>query len=698
MHIRAPSLDARRYVFSKTQTELSDYLQCRSRHVKCDEGRPTCSMCAHFGLPCAGYKKDIFFDLKHAEGRVRFRRPLFTEEERERMSLRLISAAPPKSTNRLLLQIDEEGEKAVSSGSLQVSLGPFGVFKVNQNQCTPNPNDSLPLIDGSEDSSNGTPPLDVNRMIDSFPLDDGLPQWSPEFMRSLLEQPAQNSSPPSSDILDLFVDQSQIADASLPTEDYQRPGFMPSPFQSALISPAPLAPVSSSSETVPQDAVFLLKHYSSTVISLMTPVRNKKTPWHILFVPHAKDCLAALALGENLNHASLCSFYGILAMSAFSLGGVSRSQPWLEQGRTYLRHAQDYAQMMLMTAYDTPKPAKYKSTLMAILTMVQVSSFCGNRHQAEGYFLEAEKFIRMKGLKRRKSRKVRLLHHCYVFERLFHESIFICGANSKQRCRVRKAIESSGLAPASVDGLSFRLYKWKNLHQEMLRVRDREEGENDLHLERPGLFAATLYPEIFGIPEPWLLLLSLVIRLGTEKDGAEQQGNPNGLNLKDFISRAKNLEDYINQLHQPNPSTPIPTDNEPIDQHILENMLEAMRHALAIYFYRRIYDLNASMLQDKVTKVRDCLLQCEYADPSVVHGSAGFIWPAFIAACEAEDPKVQDSFSTWFKMSGRRSGLLCFEQTLASVQKIWQEKRCGNGPSITWLDFMKRTGSSQSQL
>lgn len=598
------------------------------------------------------------------------------------MSLWLISTAPPKSTNRLLLQIDEEGEK--SADSLQVSLGPFGVFKVNQPVA--NPNETLPAVDIGDAS----PPLDAAQMIDSFPLDDNLPL---EFMQSLLEQPAEHSIPPSPDLLDLFMDQNQIANASLPTEVDELSGLMPSQLHN---SPSP---ASVASPAVPQDAVFLLKHYSSTVISLMTPVRHKKTPWHILFVPHAKDCLAALALGEDLNHASLCSFYGTLAMSAFSLGGVSRSQSWLDQGRTYLHRAQDHAKLMLMSAYDTPKPAKYKSILMAILTMVQVSNFCGNRHQAEGYFLEAEKFIRMKGLRRRKSRKVRLLHHCYVFERLFHESVFICGANSNQRRHIRKAIESSGLAPASVDGLSFRLYKWKNLHQEMMRVRDREEGENDLHLERPGLFSATLYPEIFGIPEPWLILLSLVIRLGTEKDGAEQYGNPDGLDLKDFISRAKNLEDYINQLQRPNPAIPTATNQQPsIDEGILENMLEAMRHALAIYFYRRIYDLNASMLQDKVVKVRDCLLQCEYADPSVVHGSAGFIWPAFIAACEAEDPKVQDSFSTWFEISGRRSGLSCFGQSLASVQKIWQEKRCGAGSSTTWLDLMKQAGSLQPQL
>jgi hypothetical protein len=134
--------------------------------------------------------------------------------------------------------------------------------------------------------------------------------------------------------------------------------------------------------------------------------------------------------------------------------------------------------------------------------MVQVSTFSRNRDQAEEYFLEAEKFIRLKGLKHKKSRKVRLLHHCYIFKQMFHKSIFIRGANSDQRQHVRLTIKSSRLARASINSLTFQLYKLKNLSQEMLRVRDRKEGKNDLHLERPGLFSASLYPKIFGIPEP----------------------------------------------------------------------------------------------------------------------------------------------------------------------------------------------------
>ncbi|KAF3390460.1 hypothetical protein F1880_009288 [Penicillium rolfsii] len=652
-------------------------------------------MCTFCGLACAGYGKTIFFGTRNPEGEIRFRRPLLTEEERERMSQWLVSSAPPKSTFQLLSRIDEECENLARSGDFQFSLGPFGVFRLHQAQSSQNAtwdrSESSPPVDDFENPRAGSEEQEGLLVMDFFHTDIGCSQLSPSFMQSFWGPPDPAPSSSSPDFMDLLMDPRHIADTTLTMHHEYLPTDLTSEsYCHPPMLPHTLAPGVDTSCSVPQDAVFLIKHYSSVVISLMTPLRHKKTPWHILFIPHARECLAALALDEEMSHASLCNFYGTLAISAFSLGGVSRSESWLAKGDFYLQKAQSHAKLMLLTAYNIPKPAKYKSILMAILTMIQVSTFSGNRNQAEAYFLEAEKFIRMKGLKRKKSRKVRLLHHCYVFERMFHESISVCAANSNQRQHVRRAIESSGLAPASVDGLSFRLYKWKNLHQEMLQVRDREEGENDLHLERPGLFSATLYPEIFGIPETWLHLLSCVIRLATEKDAAGESSTPNDIDLKEFISRAKALEDCINRLQRPNlASFKFDPQHSTTDERVLENMLEALRLALAIYFYRRIYDITASILQGKVVGVRDSLLQCEHGNSSVVHGSAGFIWPAFVAACEAEDPDVQESFARWFEISARRSGLSVFTRTLGSIRKIWQEKR-GGGSSVTWLDLMRR--------
>ncbi|KAJ6441624.1 Universal stress protein A family protein C25B2.10 [Purpureocillium lavendulum] len=130
---------------------------------------------------------------------------------------------------------------------------------------------------------------------------------------------------------------------------------------------------------VPFDAVFLLKHYTTTVLRALTPYRHSKTPWHVLFIPHVKSCLAALTLDDHLDQASLCAFFGTLAISAFSLGGICNSSEWLQKGEAYKQEACVHLRMMLKTAYNVPKTAKYKSILMALLTMVQISILWGSR-------------------------------------------------------------------------------------------------------------------------------------------------------------------------------------------------------------------------------------------------------------------------------------------------------------------------------
>ncbi|CAG8128986.1 unnamed protein product [Penicillium nalgiovense] len=642
-------------------------------------------MCQYLGLKCGGYEKDIFFDFESSPRNlgVRFRRPLFSVKERERMSQWLVSSAPPKTTLRIISHIDEECERTTISDEVEIHQGPFGAFRLNQDR------DILPYKPAVNDreQTHSSSPEDVIPLRDPYLASSDMPlsPWSQALLHFTLDGQENVPSPPSPGYLDAVMDQDSPEDNSA-AYGYLPTSYFPDQAHNHSISPTSLTSMGTT-KVVPQDAVFLLKHYASAVISLMTPLRHSKTPWHVLFIPHTKSCLAGLVLGDYMSDASLCAFHGTLAISAFSLGGVSGSRTWSEKAIIYKHKAQRHARMMLTTAYNVPKVAKYKSILMALLTMVQVTMLSGNRRESEYYFLEAEKFIRLRGLPRKKSRKVRLLHHCYVFERIIHESIFICGANSRQRHHVHAAIETSGLGNYSLDSLSFRLSGWKNLDQEMMRVRGQEEGENDLHLERPGFWSNTLYPEIFGIPEPWVILLSQVIRLGKEKDATEGDDELNCISLKEFSGRAKTLEDYINKLPLPS----LDHIHSELDREIIKNMLNAMQNALAIYFYRRIHDVDSSLLQQKVAGVLDHLLRCEDTDSTVVHGSAGFIWPAFIAACEAEDPLVQISFSDWFVNSARRSGLSCFTETLANIQRIWQEKTCANGESVTWLDLMKST-------
>lgn len=676
--------------------------------MKCDEARPTCTSCKAAGLSCGGYEKTVFFGTGNAssDGVVRFRRHLFTESERAFMSKALTTSIPPSLALWHIDQIEEKGEAASCAEDFECYHGCFGAFRFAQNRGRIEANAITINEVGGDFYPDGFVFSSDDNMLSSDEM--ALTPRTRQLFQSILEDPMpmQDLFAPAVGPWDFTNNPNRIEeifDLDIPLSSMEQSSQFPAQaqefyFQHALAQPT--ASQISHSESpdsitvnpnietkLPQDAVHLVKHYSTTVLKLLTPFRHSKTPWHVLFVPHAKNCLAALTLGENLDHASLCAFYAMLAVSAFSLNGVSGSVTWLDTGRKYKQKSREYARQMLHTAYDIPKTAKYKSILMALLTMVQVAMITGDVEQTDCYFLEAEKFIRLKGLNRKKSRKVRLLHHCYAFERMFHESTFVTSINANHRHHVRNAIESSGAIIHSHDSLTFRLGNWSNLEQEMMKVKGKEEGENDLHLQLPGTWAATLYPEIFGVPEVYVFLLSLTIRLGEQKHAAETQDMPDALGLKEFLGRAKAVERCINQLQRSQQNVIDPLI-EPVDSP-LDIMLIAMQNALAIYFYRRIYDVDASILQSKVEAVRDCLLRIEPIGSDMAYGSARLIWPAFIAGCEAEDPTVRSAILDWFDKLALRSGSRLFADTRANIERIWTQKDLALGSDIPWVDLMR---------
>ncbi|ROW00608.1 hypothetical protein VSDG_03179 [Cytospora chrysosperma] len=615
---------------------------CRGRHVKCDEGRPFCASCVRSGILCKGYENSIVFDSADglattAPGSVQYRRPILTELERKRMSEQLTASVPPKLALEFLSQLDEECESSAGCVDLQINRGPFAAFRVHMEGC----DDAVPIVpDGPSglsllsDGAGGDSIVEgMMRFDDGDLLSPGFGCLSQEAEDTTcqLDKPARLPATTAVQHLEsgtLVSDRIQEVcdgDMSIPgIEDFDLSPYPttrgytygPSPAASYYVGAVASDPSISSnmsiSNTIPPDAVFLLRHYSTTLISLLTSLRHSKTPWHILFLPFVKHTLVSLTLGEIPGHSDLCAFYGTLAISAFSLGGLFGSATWQEKGTSFKQQAREHARLMLRTAYVTPKVAKYKSILMALLIMVRVSIISGNRDQADCYLLESEKFIRLRGLPRKtKSRKMRLLHHCYAMERLLHETTFISGSNSKHRQHVRISVASSGLVAYGQDSMTFRLPDWRNFDQLMLEVKGQELGENDLHLEHPGIWPASLYGEIFGIPEEWVLLLSLVIRLGYEKDATENNSVTEPLALKDFLIRANSIEKRITQLYRlrqcDSSDNTIGPDTQP-SRPRLAQMLDAMLDGLMIYFYRRIYNADSSILQPFVKRIRDYIL------------------------------------------------------------------------------------------
>ncbi|KAI0430313.1 arginine metabolism regulation protein II [Xylaria sp. FL1042] len=690
---------------------------CRSRRVKCDETRPSCLLCEATGLICKGYGKNIFFlsaddddnNAPLADNQVRFRRLLFTETERHDMSQQLTLSVPQASVSKKLLHTDEVCETILQSESLQLQIGPFGVFRDTIQKSERRDSQTELEVDWSL----GLEIPDINEPSCSAAQEEPgrfspIQQAHHPFLANMTNQYIQDvpSSPPShingiTDTPDIGY-LGAIAPISAEPRDYCLSVNSQAFFSNSTLPPSdmfsnigidtrhpssasafPISPFANVTMPVPGDAVFLLKHYVTNVVNLMTPFGHTRTPWHTLFIPHVKSCLAALTMGEDLSHASLTIFFGTLAVSASSLGRMSPAPGsiWSKRAKLYGKSARGHCQATLATAYNVPKVTKYKTTLMALLTMTQLYNVTANHQQIDFYFVEAEKFIRLKGLNRPKSRKVRLLHHCYAFQRVFYESLCV-STNSTHRREVRKVIESSESSIYSIDSLSFHVIppQWRNLPRDMLSLKSLEIGENDLHLERPGIWPPTLYPEIYGVPEILVFFLSCVIRLSKAKDSsAQQQAFGSGLNIASYLDLAKILETCIKQYQKPHNNTTTEKDPSRANEDPKANgsalITSAVQNALDIYFYRKIYDVDASLLQHLVSNVLASLTLHQCMSSAVaVGGSLCLVWPAFIAACEAEDVTVRKAFSEWFENCARTSGLKTFNSTLKAVEEAWTRR------------------------
>lgn len=638
------------------------------------------------------------------------------------MSEQLASSVPSDLLQHLN-HLDEECEKVPLSSEVNIFRGPFGVFKTSQNRSTStvggqfaltgfeqenqlqeqttSRSDRLTLAFSPSEFINPGHEHNLSQIVEGSEID-----LMPEFINN--SEPLLDTDAIMPELTEMFwgPETSSLSDEQQHTRSeqfveptpsqLQYPNQSPSSAPVTRAHPAPLVPT--------PDIVFLVQHFATTVLTYLTPIRHEKTPWHIMFLPHMRNCLAMLALHDPIAHADMCVFQGLLSISAVTMGGAHQSQMWLEQGLMYKQRALQHCKMMLEASYDQPKKYKYKSVLMALQIAVFISTLSGDPVTEEYYFLETEKFIKLKGLGRKNSRKVRMLHRCYAFDRLIYESTCMRGIDPKHRHRVCNDIKSLSIIPYPDDGMAFRLPDWHNLDEEISKTRNLEEEGEAVNLEDEvlGLWPDALCSKISGLPEHWILLILHIVLLGKQKDAVEQSGSSDTLHLQEFLRRAKTLESCINQhVLYPGLSSLRGIHGAAAaaaadDGHTsaLENVLDAIRHALQIYFYRRIYDVEALWLQDKVVKVRDCLLRCEAGDPSdptcsSLSGCVAVLWASFIASCEAEDPQVQSSFCGWYKRAAQQTGMSCWTNSLTLSERLWEERRKSGRRKVTWIDFLK---------
>jgi len=229
-------------------------------------------------------------------------------------------------------------------------------------------------------------------------------------------------------------------------------------------------------------------------------------------------------------------------------------------------------------------------------------------------------------------------------------------------------------------------------------------GHNDIHLEVMGQWDDTLFPDIYGIPESLMTLLSQVIRLANEQELLHRGGPTVDVCIAGELKRrASLLEQYILSWGSSpisNPATIQDGQDTSISQSQKNQpsnhfMVQAMHQALILFYYRRVPNISALILQDTVRNCLDFLTRYDTARveeraaaASSTHDSA-ILWPGFVAACEALDPGLQKGLLDWLVATGHRTSLGPFSAAAGTAQCVWKARSETKDYTLSWFDVMK---------
>ncbi|KAH8895671.1 hypothetical protein GQ53DRAFT_838636 [Thozetella sp. PMI_491] len=706
---------------------------CRSRHLKCDEARPVCSSCRRLGLECEGYEALLYWmpDQSDKQGHrgPSFRYPLFTEEARNGMSLDLVQSLGDRSAGDILLGLDAASPPR--SGCRTV--GPFGVFRAFD--APPSPSSSLETRASSSPMGEEMAVMAVSpphtTLAEASTTDESLEQPA-EFSRSpdsgwnyldvlhqhwidLDNDVEVRSRAPTMDIdgLDLtFPPVSPLLsfqiDLRTPTcidsaSSYEEPLDVASSVtpQELLVQrnlALPLEPgrPGASSSNLPAHADSLLRHYKEAIANPTSQSSGRRTsPWQLFFLPCALETFAELALWNTASHTRYSILYSLLSNSAFHLHG-SLSSPerqtsrWLDVAVGHQEMAKLHLKKALQSEFGASDQAKYSEILMAVLALAMVSTF-HSTHTLKILLLDAEGLIRLRGLPNPKTRKSRVLHHLYTHLRLMAESLTLTlEASSETQVSISKSQQVVELG-------TFRLSK-DSLGNEFDLSRDKpdDSGYNDIHLEIPGRFLQTMYPEMYGIPESLMTLLSRTISLGNEMPKPCRRDSGLSALSPDLLRHVHTLEQNL-WSWTPDPGAPRPDhlieSGGLLDLPRTRSMILALHQALLLYFYRRMHNSSAMLLQPMVQKTFEHLEECFEVTGEDQDFATTMAWSGFIASCESVTPAHQERGLRYLESIDNRGYFFGIERPSEIARQVWERREQSQDWSLGWLDVLS-IGSS----
>lgn len=333
--------------------------------------------------------------------------------ERDSLSTTLL-ASVESSVGEALEDIEDQARDLQDDQTIQVSVGPFGVFGIGtpiniRNASAVSNTDRPTEYQNPLPTPAGPKPLEAQRTSMIVAEDHGQEFRSSES--NFVQEPASfdfsmvdfegwqdlfSSSLAFLQWNDLFTaDVFQESFSVPPGHSTTTDGSEWSPFQcfmadSRILAIAPETTFGSTLESpgwqqlgLDPDIPMLLQHFDDKVVNQMgaLPI-NEKSAWRILNYPSAVVTLAKLTAApdvkQNTTHACLSNFFAVVAVSAFHVAVNPGASPnlarqgnhWASLSDQMYKKAKHHIRESLASETEAPSKAKYKDQLMAIAAIL----------------------------------------------------------------------------------------------------------------------------------------------------------------------------------------------------------------------------------------------------------------------------------------------------------------------------------------
>lgn len=454
-------------------------------------------------------------------------------------------------------------------------------------------------------------------------------------------------------------------------------------------------PRSLSAEYLTSNERFLMNYYSNRVVHLFAVLDSPKSPWKTVHLPRVLQSTGEMALQGSTSQIRAALRHSLLSISAFYMSKHVRCQSKIEESGKWNREAMRFhgvAMKLLKDAVNAgsidPVRPKYKEFLATMLSMISINvsllSFklhlpcllicldpqimSGNTGSCGLHLDAAYRLITETGKqKKRYSSKAQALHRVYFYLRTIYESTAIHDSSSPAR------------SPDATTPLSSTVEN--SPHEDFFAS---AQNANFDSAQRNGA-----YENIYAIPVSLLLYLSRATQLVNEVLATRNQSGD--AHIPSYLAqKCDDLETEIMDW-QAEDISPSKLSNPEPNLGIIHNMTRAFHQAIVIYFAQHIRLLGHRYLKPFVENVIESIEAVERIKVEWQILASPLYWPAFIAASEAFDTRLQDRFKCWYAQV-ESYAIGSMDPGIRLLQEVWEMGPTNCGPdSCLWRQIASRT-------